>query len=136
MWGNIPSSLSGVPGDRTPTQGKTVAELNFNSLATSTWTHYVTPQGDYGPWADQGLAAWSRYDADFPVPCYPNVTIGWDTNPRRVAYDANHVTGTAPKRFAEYLMRARTYLDRFPNKTTAPARPPPWPGPPPSSRPW
>lgn len=116
LWGNIPSSLSGVPGDRTPTQGKTVSELGLASLTTYTWTHYVNPNGDYIPWAEQGVAAWSRYDADFPATYFPHVTIGWDTNPRRVNHDANHVTGNTPNRFAEYLWRARSHLDRNPMK--------------------
>ncbi len=116
LWGNIPSSINGVPGDTVPTQGKTVAELGFKSLATYTWTHYVGPNGDYEPWAKQGIAAWTRYDADFTTQYYPNVTIGWDTNPRRTNFDANLITNNTANRFAGYLWKAREYLDKHPQR--------------------
>lgn len=116
LWGNIPSTIGGVPGDKTPTQGKTVEALGFGSLATYTWTHYVGPIGDYIPWAEKGIAAWSGYDRDFATTYYPNVTIGWDTNPRRVNYDANHITGNTPNRFAAQLWKARKYLDGKPTR--------------------
>jgi hypothetical protein len=116
IWGNIPANLSAVPGDRTPTQGKTIAELAFSSLSTYTWTHYVSPQGDYIPWAESGSAAWKAYDTTFPVQYFPNVTISWDTNPRRTTFDPNLITGNTPNRFARYLWKARAYLDKHPER--------------------
>lgn len=116
LWGAIPSSLSDVPGDRTPTQGKTMEILGFSSLTSYTWTHYVAPIGDYIPYANSAVVAWKAYDRDFTTPYYPNVTIGWDTNPRRTTYDPNLVTGNTPNRFADALWKARAYLGRHPDR--------------------
>ncbi len=116
LWGNIPSTLGGVPGDKTPTQSKTVEGLGFASLATYTWAHYVGPVGDYIPWAEKGINAWSNYDKDFTTQYYPNVTIGWDTNPRRTKYDPNNITGNTPNRFAAQLWKARKYLESKPTR--------------------
>ena len=111
LWGQIPPTLSDVPGDRAPTQGKTVRALGLDSLTNYQWCHYVRPKGDYVPWAEEAAAAWAKWADEFDVPFFPHVSVGWDTNPRFRDLKEDVVTGSTPERFGEYLRRAMRHVE-------------------------
>lgn len=111
LWSNIPAGLSAVPGDRTPTQANTVQALGLDSLTNYQWCHYVRPKGDYAAWAEKAMAAWPKWAADFPVPFFPHVSIGWDTNPRFMSFKDAVITGATPELFGESLRRAMRYVE-------------------------
>jgi hypothetical protein len=112
LWGNIPPSLSLIPGDRSQTQNNTIQALGIDSLTNYQWCHYVRPKGAYADWAEQAVAAWDRWAEEFSIPFYPHVSIGWDTNPRFRDFKPDLITGTTPALFAEYLKRAMAFVDR------------------------
>ena len=72
---------------------------------------YVRPTGSYQAWGEAALAAWDRWTAEFSVPFFPHVSIGWDTNPRFKALQPDLVTGDTPERFAGFLQRALAFVD-------------------------
>ena len=111
LWSNIPSTLGMVPGDRAPTQAHTLQALGFDSLTNYQWCHYVRPAGSYQAWGEAALAAWDPWTAEFSVPFFPHVSIGWDTNPRFKALQPDLVTGDTPERFAGFLQRALAFVD-------------------------
>ena len=111
LWGQIPASLSMVPGDRRETQNNTARALGLDSLTNYQWCHYVRPHGPYRDWADKAVAAWEGWATEFEVPFYPHVSVGWDTNPRfRKLCDL--VTDNQPEVFGEYVRRAMAFVDR------------------------
>jgi hypothetical protein len=112
LWSNIPATLATLPGDRVPTQAHTLSALGFDSLTNYQWCHYVRPTGDYQAWGEAALAAWDRWAAEFPMPFYPHVSIGWDTNPRFKAFQPDLITGDTPPRFAGFLHRALAFVDQ------------------------
>ena len=111
LWRQIPASLSLVPGDRTETQANTVRTLGIDSLTNYQWCHYVKPRGAYGEWAEQASAAWPRWADEFPVPFFPHVSIGWDTNPRFLAPKQDIITDVSPEAFGVYLRRAMAFVE-------------------------
>jgi hypothetical protein len=112
LWGSLPASLSMVPGDRTETQDNTIRVLGFDSLTNYQWCHYVQPRGDYQAWAAQAIARWEPWAAEFSVPFFPHVSVGWDTNPRFKGPIADVITGNTPALFADYLRQARDFVIR------------------------
>jgi hypothetical protein len=110
LWGQIPASVSMVPGDRTETQNSTVVSLGFDSLTNYQWCHNVSPKGPYRDWAEKSVALWRKWTQDFSLPCYPHVSVGWDTNPR---FQKPHslITDNTPELFGEYVRRAMSFVD-------------------------
>jgi len=111
LWDNIPATLGMVPGDRTPTQADTIQALAIDSLTNYQWCHYVRPTGDYQAWGEAAVAAWDPWAAEFAVPFFPHVSIGWDTNPRFKALQPDLITGDTPERFAAFLQRALAFVE-------------------------
>lgn len=112
LWGNIPKSMSMVPGDDTPTQEKTISALGIDSLTNYQWVHYVKDtKGDYKEWGDEAIASWKTWAEEFSVPFFPHVAVGWDTNPRFKAFMENTITGGTPDQFKEFLAAAMDFVD-------------------------
>lgn len=110
LWGNIPKSLTMVPGDRTETQDNTIRYLGFDSLTNYQWCHYVAPRGDYRTWGETAVAAWEKWADEFSVPFFPHVSIGWDTNPRFKELKPDVITGGTPETFRGFLSRAMKHV--------------------------
>ena len=60
-------------------------QLGFNSATSYVWIHHATlpeRQTDYNNVRDQYLRHWDKATSEYPVPYFPNVTMGWDSSPR------------------------------------------------------
>jgi len=60
-------------------------QLGFNSATSYVWIHHATlpdRQTDYNNVRDQYLKHWDKAKAEYPIPYFPNVTMGWDSSPR------------------------------------------------------
>jgi hypothetical protein len=71
----------------------------------------------------QAAQQWGELAGQFPIPYYPNVTMGWDSSPRTVQSDRFVNAGypfmpmlsdNPPQAFEEALLEARRYLDQQP----------------------
>jgi len=118
VWGQIPKSLDGVPADQVKTQNDALLYLGFNSMTNYQWIHYVNiaPREDYAGWAKKGIAKWAEYDSTFSIPYFPQVSIGWDNNPRFPDKVQHAVVNCSPKAFKVALQEAKNYLDRHPDQ--------------------
>jgi len=122
LWGT-----PNLPGGKTPADWpKLCEELRIDSLTGYTWVHhgalnYATfPVSQYS----EGKAVYLKFLEEalekYPVPYFPNVTIGWDNSPRAhpdVCWDkpAPHVInpvmlGNTPEAFGEALMEIKDRL--------------------------
>ncbi|MHB1767965.1 MAG: glycoside hydrolase family 99-like domain-containing protein [Phycisphaerae bacterium] len=107
-----------MPGD--PSQRiETVAEMfhafGFNSGTLYTWAQQVAPEyptESYRRWGADAVAGWPA-DADYGIPFYPNVTVGWDGTPRH--YPGGVVLHGSPRLFKAFLVRAKAWDDRHPS---------------------
>jgi len=118
VWGQIPKSLDGVPSDQVKTQNGALRYLGFNSMTNYQWIHYtsIAEQEDYAGWAQKGIAKWAEYDSTFTLPYFPQVSIGWDNNPRFPVKVQHAVVNTTPELFKKALLEAKNYLERHPNR--------------------
>jgi hypothetical protein len=60
-------------------------QLGFDSATSYVWIHHATlsdRQTDYNNVFDQYLEHWDKAKAEYPIPYFPNVTMGWDSSPR------------------------------------------------------
>ncbi len=109
LWSKIPAAMSDVPGDRSATQNDTVRFLGIDSLTNYQWCHYVRARGDYAAWAEQAVAAWAKWTAEFEVPFFPHVSVGWDTNPRFKELQSSVIAGNTPALFQKYFSQALAF---------------------------
>ena len=118
VWGQIPKSLEGVPSDQVRTQDGALHYLGFNSMTNYQWIHYtsIAEQEDYAGWAQKGIAKWAEYDSTFTLPYFPQVSIGWDNNPRFPVKVQHAVVNTTPELFQKALQEAKSYLEHHPER--------------------
>lgn len=117
LWGALPTTLSGVPGDKTETQDNTVKYLGFESLTNYQWCHFVPANQDYQSWGEQATAKYDEFSNSFSVPYFPHVSIDWDNNPRFPGNDPQlAVTGVTPEKFENFLRVAKDFVDKHPNQ--------------------
>ena len=115
LWSALPSSIVGVPGDKIESQNQVLNYFGFNSLTNYCWAHLRNPSGDYEAWADASVAMWDNFDRDFSIPYFPNITVGWDANPR-FQFKSGYITNPAPEKFGKYFRKALDYADNHPEQ--------------------
>jgi hypothetical protein len=80
-WGRPLLPVEKVPADFPDL----MASLGFDSATSYVWVHHVDlpdRQTDYNRVRDQYLKHWDYAKAEYPIPYFPNVTVGWDPSPR------------------------------------------------------
>ncbi len=125
IWG-----IQILPGEHAFADPSTmVSALGFDSVTSYVWIHHLTltdfPATDYR-WATQEAAAhWRRAAAEFDLPYYPNVTMGWDSSPRAIQSDRFVNRGypfmpalvrNSPEAFREALVALKDYLSLRPEQ--------------------
>lgn len=118
IWGSLPASLSGVPGDTEPTQDKTLKALGFDSITNYQWCHLVPTNREYTEWGEEGSSYWEEYDKEISVPYFPHVSIDWDPNPRYPMESGPQdcVKNPTPEKFETFLRKAKDYVDAHPGQ--------------------
>lgn len=101
--------------------------LGFDSATSYVWIHHVglpDRQTDYNWVRDEYFRFWDKAKADYPVPYFPNVTMGWDPSPRcdlksewgNVGYPfMNTIGNNTPGNFRTALQMTKDRLRTDPN---------------------
>jgi len=116
LWGNVPAGLADVPSDRSQTQNTTLNYFGFKSMTNYQWVHLVSPDTDYMDWGKKATSHWNEWDQAFDIPYCPQVSIGWDNNPRFPLEKQALVRNAKPAYFQYYLQKAKEYVDRHPKQ--------------------
>ncbi len=80
-WGRPVLPVEKVPADLPDLMKR----LGFDSATSYVWIHHVNlpdRQTDYNQLRDHYLAHWDKARTEYPVPYFPNVSMGWDSSPR------------------------------------------------------
>jgi hypothetical protein len=114
-----------LPGETTPDLDTIVGALGFDSVTSYVWVHHhrlPTLQTPYAAVLEEAERGWYEFAERFPVPYFPNVTVGWDPSPRTVQSDGydptlgyphtNVITDNGPEIFGAALDRAQRFLSR------------------------
>ena len=64
----------------------------------------------------KGNSKMGRIRFTFTLPYFPQVSIGWDNNPRFPVKVQHAVVNTTPELFKKALLEAKNYLERHPNR--------------------
>jgi hypothetical protein len=59
---------------------------------------------------------WNKASSDKDTPYYPNVSIGWDDNPRYEMLKPNILKNNTPENFEKALREAKKYVDEHPGQ--------------------
>lgn len=122
VWGNPILPLEKTPANPV----ELVTKLGFNSVTSYVWIHHVPlneRETDYGLVQEKYFEYWTEAAGKFPVPYYPNVSVGWDSSPRTVQSDefgnwgypfTNTISGSSPARFREALLATRQRMEANP----------------------
>lgn len=116
------------PGEKSAMDPAEIASvLGLDSVTSYVWVHYLTletfPATDYRQVLTKVLQKWRRFEREFPVVYFPNVTMGWDSTPRTVQSDRftssgypymPTLSGNTPVAFQEALLQVKTFLERRP----------------------
>lgn len=120
MWG-----IKILPNERTvKNPEEMLAKLGFDSVTSYCWVHHdypnTFPTASYREWADRSAALWPKFRAQWKVPYYPNVSMGWDPSPRtRQTDEYKHhgypfttvLVGNTPEEFKRALAKCKAFLD-------------------------
>lgn len=117
LWHALPSTLSGVPGDKSDTQENTVKYLGFSSLTNYQWVHFVSMNQDYASWGEKAVSKYKEFSESFSIPYFPHVSIDWDNNPRFPGGPQPAVSNVTPQKFEKFLYKAKEFIDKHPNQT-------------------
>jgi hypothetical protein len=120
-----------IPGETAMKDpGNLMKALGVASATSYVWLHdtYLgsQPTVDYSDVRDRIIPVWYKRADEFPVPYYPNVSMGWDTSPR-VDQDIPNdqykgpdfisvIDNNDPGNFKKSLMEAKKYLNSVPAK--------------------
>jgi len=97
-----------LPGEKElPEPEDLIPALGFDSVTSYVWIHHVpldSPQTPYERVKRRYLSFAERAMQRFTIPYYPNVTVGWDNNPRfyRTGYRPI-IAGNTPEAFRSAL---------------------------------
>ncbi|MFA5676555.1 MAG: glycoside hydrolase family 99-like domain-containing protein [Christensenellales bacterium] len=119
-WAMNPFKLKG--NDKDYTLKELINEFGYDSALCYNWlciesfggSYYKDERKDmdYTEWGEKAMAKFPELKKLCGVPFIPNVTCGWDTNPR-FPQNAYRViaTGQSPKAFEMFLRKAQSWCD-------------------------
>ena len=105
-----------------------IKALGIDSVTSYCWAHHAGmdehPATPYPAYVERSAASWEQQKKRWPVPYYPNVSMGWDSSPRTTQSDplnnqgypyTNVLVGNTPEEFKKSLQRAKAFLDADPS---------------------
>ena len=111
-WSRYAENLSGVDGGVLHADAAYLEDLGFESLTHYQFVHFTNIDRDYMEILPDVEKEWDNLDAQFKIPYFPHVSIGWDNNPRFLDFRPGVVKNNTPENFKAALLRAREYADR------------------------
>ena len=88
-----------------------LSALGFDSFTNYNWACVLPADGEYAEVAERFRQQQETYARDWPVPYYPNVTVGWDSNVRYNHFVPGVLRNNTPDAFASACRTAKAYLD-------------------------
>lgn len=115
-WNLVTWGQPVLPSEKVPRNtSELIKLLGFDSATSYVWIHHVplnSAQCDYNDIRDQYLKFWDKAKAEYSVPYYPNVSMGWDSSPRCNVHDqwgnwgypfTNFIVNNTPENFKKAL---------------------------------
>ena len=114
---NAKRNISGVAGDNFGTQREAVEALRFDGATHYQYVQFLDMNRDYTLAQADAVKAWATQQADFGIPYFPNVSVGWDNSPRFENRAAAAISkNNTPANFRKALEDAKGYVDAHPGQ--------------------
>ena len=91
-------------------------QLGFDGLTHYQFAHFANINRDYMDVLSDAVFKWNKASSDKDTPYYPNVSIGWDDNPRYEMLKPNILKNNTPENFEKALREAKKYVDEHPGQ--------------------
>ena len=111
-FGTAHTNLSGFDKPRDFRPAELMPYLPFSSLTHYQFAHFSHMGRDYGEIMERVREEWKEIEADFMIPYFPHVSIGWDNTPRYATNTSSVVKNNTPAAFESALREARALADR------------------------
>jgi hypothetical protein len=115
-WGRNQLNLSGVDDGNTAAPSDLVNTLGFESSTHYQFVHFADIDRDYTEIIPDVIKEWAAIDAEYDIPYFPHVSIGWDNNPRFKEFKPGVVKNNTPENFQAALEEAKKYVDAHPDQ--------------------
>jgi hypothetical protein len=109
-------NVTNESGIKIGTQSEIIKKLGFDGLTHYQFVHFVNIDRDYLNILDDVLKEWNILENEFSIPYYPQVSVGWDNNPRFEMFRHGVVKNNSPENFEKALEKAKDYVDAHPNQ--------------------
>lgn len=93
-----------------------VRELEFDGLTHYQFVHFTDIDRDYPSIVEDVVSEWELVETEFDAPYYPQVSVGWDNNPRFEMFREGVVKENTPENFEAALRKAKSYVDAHPDQ--------------------
>ena len=87
--------------------------LRFDSVTHYQFVHFADCSHGYPRALETVKAEWERIHAEYPVPYYPHISVGWDNNPRYNCTTWPILTENTPENVKAGFRMAKDFADRF-----------------------
>lgn len=110
-WDGSIANHSGVDGKAIENESELIAALGFNSVTNYQFVHMLDVNGDYGEIIEKVKKLWRKIGDEYSVPYYPNVSVGWDNNPRFTKYVEPITKNNTPENVKKCFEYVKEYCD-------------------------
>ena len=110
-WDGKIKNQSGVDGGAIENESQLVEFLGFESVTNYQFVHMTKVNRDYLDTVKDVNELWYSISDEYKVPYCPNVSIGWDNNPRFDMIKTNVAQNNTPENFKKCLELAKKYCD-------------------------
>ena len=111
-WNGEISNHSGVDGKPIENESALIDMLGFHSVTNYQFVHMTDVNRDYLDIAEDMKQLWDKIKDEYSVPYFPNVSVGWDNNPRFQEYITPITTNNTPENFKKCLLDAKHFCEK------------------------
>lgn len=110
-WDGKISNHSGVDGKPVANESTLVNALGFSSVTNYQFAHMTDVDRDYLDIIEDIRKLWSQIKNEYTVSYFPNVSVGWDNNPRFKEYITPITTNNTPENFKKCLLAVKEFCE-------------------------
>lgn len=120
-WLNDQVKKAGMPGVHLQLNGHSADEATLRKIGFESFSHYNFRMYRNPDRTDDQVVAdpapeWERITRETSLTYFPQVSIGWDNNPRFKEFKDDLTRSNTPETFKKALLAARKYADNHPDQ--------------------
>jgi hypothetical protein len=107
-WSDRAAHFTGL--DSTVSDTEACKQLGADAITHYQWVAFANPDRDYSEWAKDAKKEYEKMDKKGVV-YFPNVSLGWDNNPRFIDFRPGVVKNATPDEIEKAFKMAKEYVD-------------------------